>query len=132
MREFILRFRQMPKGTNQMKRYNSKTGIYFKDKKLQNLENEFILALKPYAPIEPSDKPIKLFVSFAFNVKQKKLWGKYKDTRPDLDNYVKTFVDCMVKAGFFVDDAQIVKETMVKTYAETAEIYVRWEEVYET
>lgn len=132
MREFILRFREMPKGTNQMKRYNSRTGIYFKDKKLQTLENEFIYALKPYAPVEPSDKPIKLFVSFAFDIKQKKLWGKYKATRPDLDNYVKTFVDCMVKAGYFKDDAQIVKETMVKTYAENAEIYVRWEEIYDT
>ena len=68
MREFILRFPKMPVGTSQQKRYNSRTGIYFKDKKLQTLENEFIYALKPYAPLEPSDKPIKLFVSFAFDI----------------------------------------------------------------
>ena len=33
MREFILRFPKMPVGTSQQKRYNSRTGIYFKDKK---------------------------------------------------------------------------------------------------
>lgn len=127
--QFFLYFDTMPKGTAQQVRHNSKTGAYFKDKKLASAEELFIAALRPYAPATPSNKPIKLSVWFYFDVKNKKLWGQPKTTRPDTENYLKLFKDCMSKCGWWQDDAQVVDEHIKKYYAEKATIYVKWEEI---
>lgn len=136
--QFYLHFDTMPKGTSQQKRFNHSTGAVFKDKKLQNAETEFKLALMPYSPAIPCTRPIKLIVWFAFDTKNKKLWGKpvngeklyeYKATRPDTDNYIKLFKDVMVKTGFFKDDSIIVDEHIIKTYAEKATIMVSYQEL---
>lgn len=126
--QFYLHFPTMPKGTAQQKGYNRKTGRYFKKSKLTNAEHEFKVALIPHRPLNPSDKPIKLTVLFAFDTKNKKLWGQPKPTRPDTENYLKLFKDCMTDCGFWKDDAQVWDERIVKTYAESASIMVRWEE----
>ena len=136
--QFYLHFPTMPKGTAQQKRYNGKTHTYFKSDKLANAEQEFKLALMPYSPAIPCTRPIKLIVWFAFDTKNKKLWGKpvngdtlyeYKATRPDTDNYIKLFKDVMVKTGFFKDDSIIVDEHIIKTYAEKATIMVSYQEL---
>ena len=136
--QFYLHFDTMPKGTAQQKRYNGKSHTYFKDDKLLNAETEFKLALLPYRPAIPCTKPIKLIVWFAFDTKNKRLWGKpidgvtlyeYKATRPDTDNYIKLFKDVMVKTGFFKDDSIVVDERIIKTYAEKATIMVSYQEI---
>ena len=136
--QFYLHFDTMPKGTAQQKRYNGKSHTYFKDNKLLNAETEFKLALLPYRPAIPCTRPIKLIVWFAFDTKNKKLWGKpvngeklyeYKATRPDTDNYIKLFKDVMVKTGFFKDDSIVVDERIIKTYAEKATIMVSYQEI---
>jgi Holliday junction resolvase RusA-like endonuclease len=59
--EFLLTFEDgLPKGTSQQKRYNSRTGHYFKDKKLSALEQTFAYALRPHRPKTPSEMPIRL------------------------------------------------------------------------
>ena len=118
--QFYLHFDTMPSGTAQQKRFNSKTHTFFKDDKLINLEREFITALRPHKPKKPSERPIKLIVWFAFDVKEKKLWGT-----------VKKFKDCLVKCGYFKSDAQVVDEHIYKTYAEKATIMVMWEELFD-
>lgn len=127
--QFYLHFETMPSGTAQQKRYNSKTHAFFKDKKLLNLEREFMTALYPHRPKMPAEKPIRLKVWFAFDVKDKKKWGTVKPTTPDTDNYIKEFKDCLVKCGYFKSDALIVDEHIFKTYAEKATIMVFWEEL---
>lgn len=126
---FILYFDTMPKGTSQEKMINRKTGAVFKNTKCQAAEWEFIKALRPHRPAEPSTRPIRLYVYLTFDVKDKSLWGKYKPTKPDTDNYIKLFKDCMTKAGFWNDDSQVVDEQVIKTYAEKASIFVRWAEL---
>ena len=129
--QFFLHFDTMPKGTAQQIRHNSKTGAYFKDSKLSNAEEQFLRALKPHAPKEPSTKPIKLSVWFYFDVKDRSKWGKVKPTKPDTDNYLKLFKDCMTKMRFWKDDAQVVDEHIRKSYAASATIVVYWEEIKE-
>ena len=148
--QFYLHFETMPKGTSQQKGIritNGKAHFYSKGN-IEQAEAEFMRELSPHRPKRPSTKPIKLVVWFAFDTKNKKLWGgevppeallkfypepwadhTYKPTRPDTDNYIKLFKDCMTKAGFWLDDAQVVDERIVKTYAERATIAVSWEEV---
>ena len=129
--EFYLRFENgMPKGTSQQKRYNRRTGRYFMGSKLKAQHDQFILMMKKYKPKEPSDKPIRLLICLYFDIKQpKKLWGTYKTTRPDCDNYVKELTDCMTEVGFWEDDAQVVDLHVIKRFAEKATIYIQLEEL---
>ena len=131
--QFYLRFPTMPTGTSQQKGVRIVRGkpMFYEKSKLKSAEAEFINALKPFRPKYPSDKPIKLTIWFAFDTKNKKKWGQPKPTRPDTDNYLKLFKDCMTNVGFWNDDAQVVDERVFKTYAEKATVMVRWEEIFE-
>ena len=131
--QFLLIFEEgLPKGTAQQKRYDPRRGVYFKDSKLQKLETTFICMLKPHRPICPTVAPVRLDIWLTFSIKApKRLWGIWKTSKPDVDNYVKTFIDCMTKTGFFMDDAQVVDLRVRKTYAEKASIFVQWEELGE-
>lgn len=129
--QFLLTFEEgLPKGTNQQKRYNHRTRTYYKDSKLSALEATFICALKPHRPKGPSEAAIRLDIWLTFSITSpKRLWGTWKATRPDVDNYAKTFIDCMTRTGFFKDDAQVVDLRVRKTYAEKASIFVQWAEL---
>ena len=138
--EFIMRFPDgMPKGTSQQKgekvgfRKDGSTYIHHYTKnKVATAATLFALQLKKNRPAKPMEGPIKLFVVFYFNVKRpKKLWGKYKTTKPDTDNYLKLLKDVMTKQGFWTDDAQVADEHVIKRFAEEASIYIRVEEAEE-
>ena len=86
--------------------------------------------MKKYRPKHPPDRPIRLMVCLYFNIsKPKKLWGKYKTTRPDCDNYVKEIKDIMTDLKFWNDDAQVVDLRVIKRYSEKATIYISMEEL---
>ena len=129
--QFYLHFDTMPSGTAQQKGVRIVHGkpMFYEKSEVKTARQMFTLELKPHAPEKPSDKPIKLTVWFAFDTKNKKLWGQYKPTRPDTDNSLKLLKDCM-SGLFFKDDSQVVEETVIKTYAEKATIMIRWEEVF--
>ena len=126
--QFCLHFPTMPKGTAQQKGYNRKTGKYFKKNTVATAEYEFKVRLIQHKPTKPSNKPIKLTILFNFDVKDKKLWGLPKTTRPDTDNYLKLFKDCMTDMRFWLDDSQVWDERVVKVYSEQASITVIYEE----
>lgn len=127
--QFYLYFDTMPKGTAQQKRYNGRTGHYFKSKTLVETEKIFHHALYPHRPKKPSELPVKVCLRFYFDIKDKKKWGLPKTTMPDVDNFCKAFLDQMTQCGFWEDDAQVYKLVAEKYYAEKAAITVIWEEV---
>ena len=127
---FILQLETMPKGTAQMKRFNGNTHTYFKSKTLMETERIYRTLLAPHRPKTPAEGPIRLFIVLYFDKKSpKKLWGQYKITRPDVDNFCKALIDQMTQVGFWMDDAQIADLRIKKYYAEKASIYVEWEEL---
>lgn len=128
---FILTFEQIPSGTAQMKRYDGRSGHFFKSARLQRTEHEYMMALAPHRPEQPSKEPIALSIDFRYSVKSKKLKGTWKTSRPDVDNIAKLLIDCMTKSGFWEDDSQIVRLSLEKSYSckELAEIEVMWREV---
>ena len=137
---FMLFENGLPKGTAQEKgeriAYRVINGRrvpyiqHYKKTQVSAMRREFELRLKKHAPKTPSDKPIKLMVCLFFDVKSpKKLWGTYKITRPDCDNYVKEIKDAMTTTGFWYDDAQVSDLRVIKRYAERGEIYIRVEDL---
>ena len=84
----------------------------------------FALKLKPHRPEKPSEKNIRLEIYYQFNVADRSKWGKYKGTRPDLDNLNKTLQDVMTRLHFWEDDSQVVEEFHRKSYAELASIEI--------
>lgn len=129
--EFYLHLESLPRTTSQEKGVYVVRGrpIFYEKDETKKARKIFTHALKPHKPKMPSDRPIRLSVWFFFDVKDKKKWGKYKSTKPDTDNYLKLFKDCMTDVGFWEDDAQVVDEQIRKTYSEKATIFVRWEEL---
>ena len=139
--DFFLRFEKgMPSGTAQMKgerilykRQGSKMVPYidhYRKPEVQALRNQLTYMIKKYRPEKPSDKPIRLTVIFYFDIKRpKKIWGKYKTTRPDVENFYKEIADVMTDCGFWGDDSQIVDLRLTKYYAEQATIYIKVEEL---
>lgn len=131
--------RGMPTGTAQQKgeqiRYKFVNGKrvpyvhHFKKQSVNDSRVQFILGLSSYKPKEPSDKPIRLTINLYFDVKNKKLWGQYKTTRPDCDNYVKELTDVMTQLKFWHDDAQVVELKVSKRYADAAWISITVEEL---
>ena len=127
--QFYLHFETMPKGTAQQKGVyvrNGRPHFYRKDN-VNSARHKFIIALRPNKPKEPISRPVRLYLWFAYDVKDKKKWGKYKPTVPDVDNIAKEFVDSMKAVGYFVDDAVVVDLRVIKSYAEQASIMVQYE-----
>lgn len=131
--QFTLYFEEgMPEGTAQQKGVSTKGGkvrFYEKDK-LKKARIIIMSKLLQHKPEKVSEQPIKLEVFFAFNVKDKKLWGKYKPTRPDTDNSLKLLKDLMTGI-WYKDDSQVVDERVVKVYSKKASITIKIEELEE-
>lgn len=135
---FYLNFENgLPKGTAQQKgeaiRYRNGVPYiqHYKKEKVSAMRREFELRLKQHAPKNPTDKAVRLCVWVCFDVKNKDLWGKYKTTRPDADNYIKEIKDAMTACGFWKDDSQVARLEVVKTYTEKGTIVIGVEELDE-
>lgn len=119
--------------TIKYKKINGKIVPYidhYRKPSVQMLRNLLTYKMKRYKPDKPSEKPIRLTVILYFDVKSpKKLWGTYKTTKPDCDNYVKEIKDVMTDLGFWKDDNQVVDLHIIKYYAEKGTIFIRLEEL---
>lgn len=106
-------------------RRDGKLGIR-KTRELCNLESKFVSLLHKARPSEPWNCPIHLTTVWKFLAPKKvKFSGsdvKWKTTKPDTENLLKTLKDCMKVAGYFVDDALVCLDTIGKVWVpETAE-----------
>ena len=65
-----------------------------------------------YAPDEPMNGPLQLVTKWIWPGKT----TEYKTTKPDTDNLIKMLKDCMTRAHFWHDDAQVASEVTEKYY----------------
>lgn len=89
--------------------------ITYTPKATHNFENN----LKRYFYTQNCRKlsgSIEVKIQMYFGVKDKKLWGEPKNTRPDIDNFVKSVLDGLNGLAWD-DDGQIVKITAEKYYS---------------
>lgn len=127
--EFTMFFDQIPKGTSQMKRVNHSSGRFFEGKDLQEARAAYEDQLKDHVPDQPLDGSVKVSIVFNYFVKDKKLKGTPKTSRPDCDNLVKLVLDVMTRLGYWYDDSQVTELTIMKNWAHGTEanvyVYVR-------
>ena len=105
---------------------------HYKKDKVSALRTELEYKLKRYKPAKPIEGAVRIMVCVYFNVKEKRLWGKYKTQKPDCSNYVKEIEDAMTSVGYWRDDSQICDLRVIKYYAEEACIFIRVEDINET
>ena len=75
------------------------------------------LVARQYAPPEPLDGPLRVWLGFRFN-RPKSSRRAYPTVRPDADNLIKGLMDSL-NGVLWVDDAQIVELRVTKDYFPT-------------
>lgn len=76
--------------------------------------------LRQHVPAEPLSGPLALRAVWRFPCGRSHKSGEWRVTRPDTDNLQKLLKDCMTRCGFWHDDAQVVRETVEKLWADTS------------
>ena len=119
-----------PTVTSQQHRFVSRHGrriAVYDPPALKDARMKFIAYLSRYVPPAPYTGPIRLSTTWCFPANRYHPDGTFKTTRPDTDNLIKLFKDCMTWCGFWKDDAQIASEQTVKYYANEPGIFVHVE-----
>jgi len=80
-------------------------------------------------PLLPLEGPVRLVTKWLFEVDDAHESGQWKITKPDTDNLIKLFKDCMTRTGWWYDDAQVCSEITEKFHADRPGIYVRVERI---
>lgn len=102
--------------THQSGTRHTRNGRSYKTQALKLWENELRAKLDSWVPDEPITGPIRLHVTFGYLARRKKDAWKWKLTRPDTDNAIKTVKDVMTGLKFWNDDSQVVWETCKKMW----------------
>ena len=75
-------------------------------------------SLMPHCPDAPFSGALELKTTWLFPKGRSHKAGEWRVTRPDTDNLQKLLKDCMTRCGFWKDDAQVVRETVEKKWAD--------------
>ena len=70
--------------------------------------------LEKYRPSRPMAGPVELAVSLYYHTKSRAVIIASKTSRPDGDNLLKIIKDAATKAGWWIDDAQVYDERIVR------------------
>ena len=122
---------RIPTVTHQEKRIVIRKGKpqVYEDASLAEARAKYEAWLAKYAPEKPLKGPVSLHVVWMFPIKGNHTDGEPKITKPDTDNLIKLFKDCMTRTGWWDDDSLVASEITEKFWAARPGIYVRIEEI---
>lgn len=80
-------------------------------------------------PEEPMSGALRLRVRWCFATGGRHGQCEPHLSRPDVSNMLKTLEDCMVRAGWMVDDSTVCEEHLAKAWMDPAGIWVELSEV---
>lgn len=92
------------------------SGVWYKPANVKAAEDLYMAWLKIQRPAQPMEGALVLRVDFCFPANKPHKPGEPKVTRPDTDNMVKLLKDCLTRSGYWLDDAQVAEETVLKIY----------------
>jgi Holliday junction resolvase RusA-like endonuclease len=108
----------------------------FTKHEIKDLARVYCLALAPHRPASPLKGPVRAFITFTFPWREReearaKSGGWLpRDTKPDCDNIVKLFADCLGTVGFFAKgDQQIADLRVLKGWGSRPGVRVRLSEM---
>lgn len=109
-----------PTATAQMKKIAVVKGrpVFYEPAAVKQAKALLMSALMEHRPPEPMTGPLALTVTWLYPKGRNHKAGEWRSTKPDTDNIEKLLKDCMTKCGFWKDDAQVVRETVGKLWAE--------------
>lgn len=131
MTEFFIPLKKVPTVTQQQHRIAVRNGkpIVYDSPELKAARQLFIDHLAKYTPSKKYVGPVRLITKWCFPITGKHYDGEWKYTKPDTDNLLKLFKDCLTVTNFWKDDAIVVSEITEKFWAIIPGIYVRIEEL---
>lgn len=92
--------------------------VFYQPEKLKEAKRILRLHLRPFKPKEPLVGPVELHVLWLFPRGKCHKHKEWRVTKPDTDNLQKMLKDVMTDLGFWVDDAQVVKEHVEKIWSD--------------
>lgn len=125
---FFIPFDKVPTCTHQQKRVTMKNGKprFYESNNIKQTRAAFEAKLAIHKPEAPFDGPIRLVTKWCFG-KSKCTKPKWKITKPDTDNLIKLFKDCMTQLKYWHDDAQVCSEITEKFWSPVPGIWVHIE-----
>ena len=97
----------------------------YESETLKDTRRRFIAHLSRHVPQAPFTGPVRLVTKWLFPAGWSHPPRTYRTSRPDTDNLIKLFKDCMTRCGYWKDDAQVASEITEKFYNDLPGIYVR-------
>lgn len=115
-----------------VKRNGKPVPQFYEPAKVKAARAKLLDSVARYKPDAPMTGPVQLQVTWCFPLDKGGIHrdGEPKSSKPDTDNLQKLLKDCMTKAGFWFDDAQVCREVAEKFWAEIPGLYIRvaeWE-----
>ena len=104
--------------------------FFYEPAELKATRQKLLDAVGRYSPDKPMEGPVRLITKWIWlgsNVCDGE--AEYKTTKPDTDNMIKMLKDCMTKAHFWHDDAQVASEITEKFLGMVPGIYVEAAEI---
>lgn len=127
--KFFVELSEIPRSTAQQKGLNRRTGTFYTKRKVQEIKDLYTLLLRTHRPEQPLAGALRLVVKFYYPVKRPHKDGEPKTTRPDTDNMIKLLKDVATACGYWIDDAQIADERVVKAYSDPSGIWFEVEQI---
>ena len=113
-----------PTVTHQMHRVAVRDGkpVFFDSPELAKARADICARLEQFTPDAPFEGPLALSVIWLF--KDSRGREGWRDTKPDTDNLEKLLKDCMTRMRFWIDDAQVCDERVLKMWSKTPGICI--------
>ena len=120
-----------PTTTHQQKQVRVVKGkpMFYEPDDLKAARAKLMAHLGQHVPEKKYNNSIRVYVKWCFPVTGKHTDGKYKHTKPDIDNSQKLLFDCMTDLDYWKDDSLVVSLIAEKFWADIPGIYIKIEEV---
>ena len=112
--EFFMPMKNPPTVTQQEHKVTVVRGkpVFYEPAELRAARQQLLDLVALHAPEQPMNGPLQLVTKWIWPGKT----TEYKTTKPDTDNLIKMLKDCMTRAHFWHDDAQVASEVTEKYY----------------
>ena len=97
--------------------------------RLMEAEAALLAQVGRHVPDEALSGPLRVQVRLCFGTRGRHDQGEPHVGKPDLDNFLKGFLDCLTRARVIEDDRMVCELRASKAWADPAGVWLRVEEI---